>query len=151
MCEPLAYVLAKLGFPHVMAVHSKDDLDEFSLATGTHDSALKDGKVHTYLCQPDVVGIVSKTLNGRTVNDQKHSLETKKNAWQVFQGFIRGSTFRKTGALVGKTRGVLAKEPANGGKGILPGPGENTGWVFFKAVLVFFVSKTLRTLRRIEE
>lgn len=80
LCEPLAYVFAKLGLTHVMVVHSQDGLDEFSLATGTHVAELKDGKVHTYLCQPEDVGIVSRTLYGLTVNDSKQSLEIIKNA-----------------------------------------------------------------------
>lgn len=80
LCEPLAYVFDKLGLTHVMVVHSQDGLDEFSLAAGTHVAELKDGVVRTYLCQPEDVGIASKTLHGLNVTDSTQSLDIIQNA-----------------------------------------------------------------------
>jgi len=45
LCRPMAEVLNRLGSKHVLVVHAKDGLDEFSLATSTHVAELKDGEV----------------------------------------------------------------------------------------------------------
>ena len=42
LCKPLAEVLKRLGSEHVLVVHSRDGLDEFSLAAATHIAELKD-------------------------------------------------------------------------------------------------------------
>ncbi|MDO8696668.1 MAG: anthranilate phosphoribosyltransferase, partial [Pseudomonas sp.] len=36
LCRPLAEVLKRLGSKHILVVHSRDGLDEFSLAAATH-------------------------------------------------------------------------------------------------------------------
>ncbi len=41
LCRPLAEVLQRLGSKHVLVVHSKDGLDEFSLAAPTFVAELK--------------------------------------------------------------------------------------------------------------
>ena len=43
LCRPLAEVLKRLGSQHILVVHSRDGLDEFSLAAATHVAELKDG------------------------------------------------------------------------------------------------------------
>ncbi len=74
LCEPLAYVFAKLGAEHILVVHSEDGLDEYSLAAGTRVAELKHGAVTTYTTHPEDLGIDSKTLKGLMIHDAKESL-----------------------------------------------------------------------------
>ena len=45
LCRPIAEVMKQLGAEHVMVVHSKDGLDEISLAAPTTIAELKDGEI----------------------------------------------------------------------------------------------------------
>ena len=53
LCKPLAEVLKRLGSEHVLVVHSRDGLDEFSSAAATHIAELKDGEVREYEVRPE--------------------------------------------------------------------------------------------------
>lgn len=83
LCEPLAYVFEKLGLHHVLVVHSADGLDEFSLASPTRVAELKDGQVRVYDCNPEDLGIASKTLHGLQVASSAESLVLIKQALQA--------------------------------------------------------------------
>lgn len=74
LCEPLANVFKNLGAEHVLVVGSVDNLDEISLATYTHVSELKDGKVSVYDIEPEDVGIESQTLKGLIIDSPSQSL-----------------------------------------------------------------------------
>ena len=75
LCKPLAEVLKRLGSEHVLVVHSRDGLDEFSLAAATHIAELKDGEVREYEVRPEDFGIKSQTLMGLEVDSPQASLE----------------------------------------------------------------------------
>lgn len=75
LCQPLAHVFDKLGYEHVLVVHSEDGLDEYSLAAGTYVAELKNGQVNTYITQPEDLGIDSKTLKGLMVESSAQSFE----------------------------------------------------------------------------
>ena len=75
LCRPLAEVLGRLGSEHAMVVHSRDGLDEISLAGSTHIAELKDGVVKEYDIIPEDVGIESKSLVGLSVDSAQASLE----------------------------------------------------------------------------
>lgn len=75
LCRPLAEVLLRLGSKHVLVVHSKDGMDEFSLAAATHVAELKDGVVTEYTVQPEDLGIKSQSLYGLVVDSPAQSLE----------------------------------------------------------------------------
>ncbi len=47
-----------------MVVHSKDGLDEISLASSTYVAELKDGEITEWEITPESVGIESQTLTG---------------------------------------------------------------------------------------
>jgi hypothetical protein len=76
----LVEVLKQLGAVHVLVVHSKDGLDEISLAAPTTVAELKDGEITEWTLTPDDVGIPSQTLTGLVVNSSEESLKLIKDA-----------------------------------------------------------------------
>lgn len=74
LCRPLAEVLQRLGSEHVMVVHAKDGLDEFSLATSTQVAELKNGEIMEYTINPEDAGLKSQGLVGLTVESAAESL-----------------------------------------------------------------------------
>ncbi|MBJ6136685.1 anthranilate phosphoribosyltransferase [Marinobacter litoralis] len=75
LCRPMAEVMQRLGAEHIMVVHSKDGLDEISLATETYVAELKDGAITEYSITPEDLGIKSQTLVGLTVDSSEESLK----------------------------------------------------------------------------
>ncbi|RMJ03239.1 Anthranilate phosphoribosyltransferase [Marinobacter litoralis] len=75
LCRPMAEVMQRLGAEHIMVVHSKDGLDEISLATETYVAELKDGNITEYSITPEDLGIKSQTLVGLTVDSSDESLK----------------------------------------------------------------------------
>ena len=55
--EPVARVLQKLGSDHILVVHSRDGMDEISIAAPTWVSELRDGEVRSYEISPRDVGL----------------------------------------------------------------------------------------------
>ena len=62
LCRPIAEVMKQLGAEHVMVVHSRDGLDEISIASSTHVAELKNGEVTEWEIIPESVDIESQTL-----------------------------------------------------------------------------------------
>ncbi len=80
LCRRMAEVLKQLGAEHVMVVHSKDGLDEISLASATYVAELKNGEINEWMIQPEDVDIESQTLVGLTIDSPAESLALIKNA-----------------------------------------------------------------------
>ena len=80
LCRPIAEVLKRLGSEHVLVVHSKDGLDELSLAATSHIAELKDGEIREYGISPEELGIKSRSLIGLTVDDAAGSLKLIRDA-----------------------------------------------------------------------
>jgi anthranilate phosphoribosyltransferase len=80
LCRPIAEVMKQLGAEHVMVVHSKDGLDEISLASSTYVAELKEGEITEWELTPESVGIESQTLTGLTVENPAESLNLIKDA-----------------------------------------------------------------------
>lgn len=80
LCRPMAEVLKQLGAEHVMVVHSKDGLDEISLASATYVAELKDGEISEWEILPEAVDIESQTLTGLSVASAAESLALVKDA-----------------------------------------------------------------------
>ena len=80
LCRPIAEVLKRLGSEHVLVVHSKDGLDELSLASTSYIAELKDGEVREYEVSPEELGIKSRSLIGLTVDDAAASLKLIRDA-----------------------------------------------------------------------
>jgi anthranilate phosphoribosyltransferase len=74
LCLPMAQVLQRLGSEHIMVVHSKDGLDEISLASATHVAELKDGEILEYDITPEELGVASQSLVGLSVDTVEESL-----------------------------------------------------------------------------
>ncbi len=102
LCEPLARVLGRLGSEHVMVVHARDGLDEISLAAPTRVAELKDGKVTTWVLNPEDVGIETQTLTGLSVQSAEDSLTLIRSA---LSGHASGDVSEKTAA---KARDIVA-------------------------------------------
>jgi len=75
LVEPIANVLKSLGSKHVMVVHSKDGLDEISIADDTYVAELKDGSVTTYTINPTEFGLPLGDLNDIKADDADSSLK----------------------------------------------------------------------------
>lgn len=75
LCLPMAQVLQRLGSEHIMVVHSKDGLDEISLASATHVAELKNGEIREYDITPEELGVESQTLVGLSVDTVEDSLK----------------------------------------------------------------------------
>ena len=80
LCRPLAEVLKRLGSKHILVVHSRDGLDEFSLAAATHVAELKDGEITEYEVRPEDFGLSSQTLLGLEVDGPQASLALIRDA-----------------------------------------------------------------------
>ena len=80
LCRPMAEVLNRLGSNHVLVVHSRDGLDEISIASETYVAELKDGKVTEYAIKPEELGIKSESLIGLAVEDSAGSLALIRDA-----------------------------------------------------------------------
>lgn len=81
LCRPMAEVMKRLGAEHIMVVHSKDGLDEISLATVTHVAELKDGEITEYDITPEDLGVKSQSLVGLDVGSSEESLKLIKAAF----------------------------------------------------------------------
>ena len=81
LCRPMAEVLHRLGAEHIMVVHSKDGLDEISLAAATHVAELKDGEITEFDITPEDLGLKSQTLVGLSVETSEESLKLIKAAF----------------------------------------------------------------------
>ena len=80
LCRPLAEVLQRLGSKHVLVVHSKDGLDEFSLAAPTYVAELKNDQISEYWVEPEDLGMKSQSLHGLAVEGPAQSLELIRDA-----------------------------------------------------------------------
>jgi anthranilate phosphoribosyltransferase len=80
LCRPLAEVLKRLGSQHILVVHSRDGLDEFSLAAATHVAELKDGQISEYDVLPEDLGLKSQSLVGLAVDSPEASLALIRDA-----------------------------------------------------------------------
>lgn len=58
----MAGVLKELGAGHVLVVHSRDGLDEFSISDVTHVAELKDGRIDSYDVTPEDFGLKRRPL-----------------------------------------------------------------------------------------
>lgn len=80
LCRPLAEVLQRLGSEHVLVVHSRDGLDEFSLASATQVAELRAGEIREYELVPEDLGVKSQSLVGLSVDGPGASLALIRDA-----------------------------------------------------------------------
>ena len=100
LVEPIANVLKSLGSHHVMVVHSKDGLDELSIADDTYVAELKDGVVSTYTVNPVDVGLNVGSLDDITADDADDSLTMIRSAFAGKQGSAKDIVALNAGAAI---------------------------------------------------
>ncbi len=76
--KPITNVLKELGSEHTMIVHSKDGLDEISIASPTLVVEMKDGDISEYTINPEDFNFTTSSLNGLQVNSPEESLNLVK-------------------------------------------------------------------------
>ncbi|BAS68342.1 anthranilate phosphoribosyltransferase [Bathymodiolus septemdierum thioautotrophic gill symbiont] len=100
LVEPIANVLKSLGSKQVMVVHSKDGLDEISIADDTFVAELKDGKVTTYTINPTDFGLPLGDLNDIKAEDAESSLLLIQNALDGTDGAAKNIVALNAGAAI---------------------------------------------------
>ena len=80
LCEPIAASLAKLGSEHVMVVHSRDGLDEISIAADTFVCELREGSLNRYMISPLDFDLPVQELEGLQVRSVAESAELIKGS-----------------------------------------------------------------------
>lgn len=74
LLTPLAEVLQRLGAAHVLVVHSRDGLDEISIADRTDVAELKDGVITRFSIAPEDFGVTRSSLAAIRVETPEQSL-----------------------------------------------------------------------------
>ena len=82
LVRPIAEVLRSLGSERVMVVHSKDGLDEISIAKNTYIAELKDNNIKEYEINPRELGFNFSSLDSLKVNSPEESLKLVKEGLQ---------------------------------------------------------------------
>ncbi|EEZ80678.1 MAG: anthranilate phosphoribosyltransferase [Candidatus Thioglobus sp.] len=100
LVEPIAKVLKGLGSKHVMVVHSKDGLDEISIADDTFVAELKDDKVTTYTINPTELGLPLGNLNDIKADDADDSLILIQQALDGKEGSAKNIIALNSGAAI---------------------------------------------------
>ncbi len=72
---PLANVLKNLGSEHVLLVHSKDGMDEISIAEESFVAELKNGEIKEYTVKPEDFSLQRDELSKLMVNSAEESLQ----------------------------------------------------------------------------
>ena len=124
--KPIAEVLRELGSQHVLVVHSKDHLDEISIADETYVAELLNGSIQEYVIKPEDFGFKKHSLEDLMVSSASESLSIIK------QGFLNknlaassmiamnaGAALYVSGVTVSLEQGVIiAMECIKDGKGL---------------------------------
>ncbi|MCS5591601.1 MAG: anthranilate phosphoribosyltransferase [Gammaproteobacteria bacterium] len=100
LVEPIANVLKGLGSRHVMVVHSKDGLDELSIADDTYVAELKNGVVSTYTVNPADVGLSVGNLDDIAADGAEDSLAMIKDAFAGKEGAAKDIVALNAGAAI---------------------------------------------------
>ncbi|MEJ2592612.1 MAG: anthranilate phosphoribosyltransferase [Candidatus Thiodiazotropha sp.] len=100
LLEPLAEVLQRLGSRHVMAVHSRDGLDEISIGDLTDVAELKDGQIRRFSIQPEDFGLKRAPLDAIRVQDAAESLALIRGVLEDERGPARDIVVLNAGAAI---------------------------------------------------
>ncbi|CAC9606204.1 Anthranilate phosphoribosyltransferase (EC 2.4.2.18) [uncultured Gammaproteobacteria bacterium] len=117
LVEPIANVLKDLGSKHAMVVHSKDGLDEISIADDTFVAELKNDKITTYIINPTEFGLPLGNLNDIKAEDADNSLALIQQALDGKNGAAKDIIALNAGAAI-YVSGVADSLPAGINKAI---------------------------------
>lgn len=98
LLKPIASVLANLGSEHVLAVHSRDKLDEISIAAQTDVVEYHQGQFKHWVIDPKRFGCHHETLTGITVDSPAQSLALAESVFSGQQGPARDIILLNTAA-----------------------------------------------------
>jgi anthranilate phosphoribosyltransferase len=100
LLEPLAEVLQRLGARHVLAVHSRDGLDEISINDRTDVAELKDGRINSYSIAPEDFGLARASLDAIRVGGPQQSLALLRGVLDNRPGAARDIVMLNAGAAI---------------------------------------------------
>lgn len=100
LVEPIAKVLQQLGSQHIMVVHSKDGLDEISIAADTFVAELKADKISTYTINPTDFGLPLGDLNTIKAANAQSSLALIQQALDGVDGDAKNIIALNAGAAI---------------------------------------------------
>jgi anthranilate phosphoribosyltransferase len=98
--EPVAEVLRQLGSTHALVVHSRDGMDEISVAAPTDVAELKDGYIRCYQIVPEEFGFARGDLAALKVADAQESLAIIRDVLDGKPGPARDIVVLNAGAAV---------------------------------------------------
>ena len=124
--KPIAEVLRELGSHHVLVVHSKDHLDEISIADETYVAELQSGLIEEYIIKPEDFGFKKHSLDDLMVTSASESLSLIKkgfldenHAASSMIAMNAGAALYASGVTLSLKEGVvLAMECIKSGKGL---------------------------------
>lgn len=91
-------VMQRMGASHVLVVHSRDGLDEVSLAAPTLVGELKDGEIHEYEIDPQQYGLAHAPLDDLKVDDPQASRSKVLEALESTSGAAHDIVILNAGA-----------------------------------------------------
>lgn len=100
LVEPLAHVLNKLGSDHVMVVHSEDGMDEISVGASTKVAELRDGRITSYIIQPEDFDMRRHDIKELVVDSAEQSLAMIKLVFEGHTGPARDIVLLNAGAAI---------------------------------------------------
>lgn len=100
LLEPLAQVLQRLGSRHVLVVHSRDGLDEISIAAPTDVAELKDGQIRRFAIQPEEFGVGRGSIEAIKAADAGDSLRLIRSVLEDHPGPARDIVVLNAGAAI---------------------------------------------------
>ena len=100
LLESLAQVLQRLGSRHVLVVHSRDGLDEISIAERTDIAELKDGQIVRYSIEPEDFGLQRASLDSIRVGSVDESLAMLRAVLDGAPGPARDIVLLNAGAAI---------------------------------------------------
>lgn len=100
LVELLAEALNQLGSRHVLVVHSDDGLDEISVAAPTQVAELKDGRVATWVLNPDELDARHPSIDGLSVDGAAASLKLINGVFAGDKGPARDIIALNAGAAI---------------------------------------------------
>lgn len=100
LLEPLAQVLQRLGSDHVLVVHSRDGLDEISIAGPTDVAELKRGLIRRFSIQPEDFGIPRGPIETIKAADAGDSLRIIRSVLEDHTGPARDIVVLNAGAAI---------------------------------------------------
>jgi anthranilate phosphoribosyltransferase len=125
--EPLAQVLQRLGSRHVLVVHSRDAMDEISVADVTDVAELRGGLVRRFSIQPEDFGLRRLPTASLKASDASESLAIIRSVLEDHAGPARDMVLLNAGAAL-YAAGVassLAEGMERGDRAIASGAARN--------------------------